>query len=162
MVGILFAIVVWILNFNTQQPAILFFIFNFFHAQSDTRNNGQMGSRDDIVTLSVAWTARKFKNQSELSQVTIKTLYWPIFCAAVNVFEKEAFLCTFWKILTKKSRFFGAHSPSKFSLFCHMRHLYKNFRVSQSKSGYLKIVQKRTLWVGRGSNPWGGEVTSPP
>ena len=41
-----------------------------------------------------------------------------IFCAAGNFLKKKnrsktPFLGTFWKILTKKTRFFGARSPSK-------------------------------------------------
>ena len=63
----------------------------------------------------------------------------------------------FLKIVTKKSRFFGARFPLKFIIFWQP---LENFRVSQP--GYLIIAQKGTLWVGRWSNPWGGGRPLPP
>ena len=57
---------------------------------------------------------------SEVLQITIKTPIWPSFPRRMQIFEKRsktAFLGTFWKMLTKKSRFFGARSPFKTSIF---------------------------------------------
>ena len=55
--------------------------------------------------------------------------------AAIKTQNITAFLGTSWKILTKKQHFFWRAIP--------------------------KIVQRGTLWVGRGSNPWGRGVASP-
>ena len=76
------------------------------------------------------------------------------FCAAGKIKKnrpKKAFLGSFWKNLTKKSSFFGARFPSKLVNIG----AFKNFLGSISKNGYLKIVQRGTLGVGRWSNPWG-------
>ena len=40
-----------------------------------------------------------------------------------------------WKILTEKSRFFGARSPSKLGAF-------RNFLGTVTKNGYFKILQR--------------------
>ena len=50
----------------------------------------------------------------ELSQITLKTLFWPNFLRRGQLFQKtvqKAFLGTFWKISTKKLRF-SARAPA--------------------------------------------------
>ena len=48
----------------------------------------------------------------------------------------------------KKLRFFGARSLSKL--------VYIDAKGSVTENGCIKRVQRGTLWVDRGSNPWGG------
>ena len=63
---------------------------------------------------------------SELSQSSKKTLFWPKFLRRRQIFEnrpKKAFSGTFSKILRKKSRFFGARSPLKISIYWRQKRL---------------------------------------
>ena len=82
-----------------------------------------------------------------------------IFCAAGKFLKKKqskkAFLGTFWKILTKKLRFFGARSPSKLVNIGAKGAFRKMLMVGRPKVDFLKSTKGGTLWVGRVSNPWG-------
>ena len=51
------------------------------------------------------------------------------------------FLGTFWKILTKKSRFLGARSTSKL-VYIGGEGAFRKSLGSITKNGYLKIVQR--------------------
>ena len=87
---------------------------------------------------------------SELSQSSTKTLYWPNFCASGKFLKKQAkkvVFRQFLKFFDQKLRFFGARFPLKSSI--------EKYQGPSAKNGYLKIVQRGTLWVGKGSNSWG-------
>ena len=64
---------------------------------------------------------------SELSQSSKKTLFWPNFLRRRQFLEKtgqkKLFLGTFWKTLTKKSRFFWRALPLKISIYWRLRRL---------------------------------------
>ena len=79
-----------------------------------------------------------------------------VFCSAINFLKKQAkkgVLGNFWKILTKTLRFFSARSPSKL-VYIGAEGAFRKFLGFVTKNGYFKTVQTRTLWVGKGSNPW--------
>ena len=91
---------------------------------------------------------------SELFQITLQTYLDQNFCAAGKCLkkgQKKTFLGNFWNILTKESRFLGARSPSKL-VYIGAKGAFRKVLGSVNKNGYLKIVQRGTLWVGRGSN----------
>ena len=64
---------------------------------------------------------------------------------------KKAFLGNFWKILTEKSRFFGARSPFKLIHFG----VFRKILGSVTKNGYLKIVQREPFESAGGRIPDG-------
>ena len=55
----------------------------------------------------------------------------------------------FLEILTKKSHFFSARSPSKL-VYIGAKGAFRKFLGSISKIAYFKIVQRGTLWVATG------------
>ena len=76
---------------------------------------------------------------------------------------QKSFFDYYLENVDQKSRFFGARSPVKFSIYCLQRRLYKVFRVCHQKL----ISQICTNWYLRvrwGSNPWEGRrlYTPPP
>ena len=101
-----------------------------------------------------------FRSTKLIFRALPKHCFAPIldkFCAPQANFwknsQKKPFLGTFWKILTKNSVFFGARSPSKL-VYISAEGV---FRKSLGSVGQKWISEKKgTLWVGRGSNPWGG------
>ena len=53
----------------------------------------------------------------------------------------------------RKSRFFGGRSVLKISIYIIAESAFRKTLGYVTKSGYLKIVQRGNLCVGRGSNP---------
>ena len=66
----------------------------------------------------------------ELSQSTILA---KISAPQAKLKKKQPKKGVFWKIRTKKSRFFGARSPLKVSIYWRQRRLQKVFRVRHQK-----------------------------
>ena len=60
-----------------------------------------------------------------------------------------------------KNRFFSALAPPSNLVYIGAKGAFRNFLGSITKYGFLQIVQGGTLWVGRGSNPWGEGVRPP-
>ena len=70
--------------------------------------------------------------------------------------HKNAFLGTFWKILTKKMHFFWRALPPQSKYIFRVRqskYIFRKFLGSVTKYGYLEIVQRGDPLVGRESNP---------
>ena len=87
------------------------------------------------------------------------------FSAPHAIFEKkQAVFGPFWKILTKKTRFLCARSPSKLLYLFETKEPLEKFlgSVSQKpKTRYLKILQRGTLWVGNKSPKKKASATPP-
>ena len=78
-----------------------------------------------------------------------------------KIFEKGV-LGSFWKILTKKLRFFGAPSPSKLVYFSAKGAFRKVLR-SFTKNGCLKLVQRGDPLGRQGvESLWEKEASAPP
>ena len=99
---------------------------------------------------------------SELSQIIIKTLDWPIFLRCRQFFQrnrpKRAFLSIFLENLDQKIAFFRRALPLKIVKIGTECAFRKNFR-SVNQKWISQNSTKGTLWVGRCSNPWGWGVT---
>ena len=79
-----------------------------------------------------------------LPQLFFVPIFANFFAPQANFWKnrpKNAFLGTFWKILTEKLRFFGARSPLKISVYWRQRRLLKNFRVGRPKMDFLKSIK---------------------
>ena len=70
--------------------------------------------------------------------------------------QKSRFWALFEKLWQKNRVFFWRAFPLKVSIYWRPRRLKKNFRVGRPKLDFWKSIKGGTLWVGRGSNPWGG------
>ena len=92
-----------------------------------------------------------------------KALFYPyfgqIFCAAGKILKRQAKKGVFGHFLEnsdQKIAFFRRALPLTKLVYIDARGAFTNFLGSITKNGYLKIVHRGSLWVGRGSNPWGG------
>ena len=85
---------------------------------------------------------------SEFSQSFKTTLFW-------TNFDQKAVWGIFSKCLPK-NRVFSARASLLKLVYIGAGGAFRKFKGSFTKNWYLKIVQKDTLWVGKGSNPWGG------
>ena len=81
-----------------------------------------------------------------------------------QIFEKRPKKGIFGHFLEKFDQkiafFFGARSRFKISIDWRQKAPLE--KDQSAKNGYLKIVQRGTLWVHSGSNPWGGGEASTP
>ena len=74
--------------------------------------------------------------------------------------QKKPFLGIFWKILTKKLHFFWRALPPSKLVYIGAKGAFRKILGSVEKWISLKFP-KGTLWVGRGSNPFGSTVRPP-
>ena len=71
------------------------------------------------------------------------------------------YIINFLSTISKKAEILESFYPLKISMNWRRRRLWK-ILGSATIYGNRKIVQRGTLWVGRGSNPWEGASPPPP
>ena len=82
-----------------------------------------------------------------------------VFCVRENLLKKQV-KSRFGHLLEifDTKRVFLERAPTQNSICWRRRRIKKKFKVGRPKIDFLKSTKGWTLWVGRGSNSWGGGV----
>ena len=137
------------------------------------------------ANLGFSWGVRIFKKFSKILStfflgrpnwsfelsLSIVSPFWLNYLRRRQKFEKKKQFKTgvFWALFGKcwpKNRFFSAPAPPSKLVYVGAQGALRKIlgSVGQKWSSYRVKKKGRTLWVGRGSNPWGGggRTLSPP